>query len=48
MLSSLGIINKSDGVSVLISNDCKLDNMCTQIINNCSSIQLSVNKGDSQ
>jgi len=47
MFHSLGIINKSDGVSVLISNDCKFDNICTQIVNNCSSIQLSVNKGGS-
>lgn len=45
---SLGIINKSDGVSVLISNNCKLDKMCTQIIDNCSSIQLYVDKGGSQ
>lgn len=41
---SLGLINKSDGVFVLISDDCTFDNISTQIVENCSSIQLSVNK----
>jgi len=48
MFHSLGIINKFDGVSILISNDYKLDKMSTQIINNCNSIQLSVDKSGSQ
>jgi len=41
---SLGIINHCNGVSVLISNNCRLDNIEIQSINNCNSIKLTVNK----
>lgn len=41
-------MDKCDGVSVLVSESCRLDNVDTQVINNCNSIQLSVFKGESQ
>lgn len=43
---SLGIINHCDGVSVPVSNNCRLDSVEIQSINNCNSIKLTVNKND--
>lgn len=33
---SIGIINQCDGVSVLVNNNCKLDNVETRVIKNCN------------
>lgn len=44
----VGVINHCDLVSVLGSENCRLDNIETQVINNYNSIQFSVYKGESQ
>lgn len=46
-IHSLCKLNKSDGLSIFVSNICKFKNVRKQIISNCNSIEITIYKGNS-